>query len=389
MTHYLSEDTKAILLICGVFGKDRSHKPLTTREYSKLVRWLVKMELRPADLLNMKSLSEVEVSTGLEKERLKSLIGRGVQLGFAVEEWQRSGIWVVSRSDEAYPARLKKQLKDKAPPLIFGAGNQSLLKGGGLAVVGSRNVDEKGSIFTQEVAEVCARNGMPVISGGARGVDQVSMVSVLEAGGVTIGVLAENLLKKSVERSARMAIADDRLLLISPYHPTARFTVGTAMGRNKLIYAMADYGLIVSADYKKGGTWAGAEEELKRDNGIPVFVRVENGVLKGNKKLLELGAFSWPASLDKVGLKDQLELLSSGNTNVIPRQELDLFSSGSFHTSDPIPLKDKVSEKVSEKTEEYKPDTDKTSNQASVYDVVLPILLEACKKPMKVDDLAI
>jgi len=30
------------------------------------------------------------------------------------------------------------------------------------------------------------------------------------------------------------------------------------MGRNKLIYAMADYGLVVSADCEKGGTWAGA-----------------------------------------------------------------------------------------------------------------------------------
>jgi predicted Rossmann fold nucleotide-binding protein DprA/Smf involved in DNA uptake len=29
------------------------------------------------------------------------------------------------------------------------------------------------------------------------------------------------------------------------------------MGRNKLIYAMADYGLVVSAEHKKGGTWAG------------------------------------------------------------------------------------------------------------------------------------
>ena len=54
--------------------------------------------------------------------------------------------------------------------------------------------------------------------------------------------------RNSVSRHARKAIADDRLLLISPYHPEARFTVGTAMARNKLIYALADYGLVVSAE---------------------------------------------------------------------------------------------------------------------------------------------
>jgi predicted Rossmann fold nucleotide-binding protein DprA/Smf involved in DNA uptake len=103
---------------------------------------------------------------------------------------------------------------------------------------------------------------MPVISGGARGVDQTAMNAALGAGGKVIGVLAENLLKKSLERTARNAIADKRLLLLSPYHPTARFTVATAMARNKLIYAMADYGVVVQSDYKKGGTWAGAAEEL-------------------------------------------------------------------------------------------------------------------------------
>lgn len=53
------------------------------------------------------------------------------------------------------------------------------------------------------------------------------------------------------------------------------------MGRNKLIYGMSDYGLVVSAEYKKGGTWAGAAEELKRENALPVFVRVGNDVPLG------------------------------------------------------------------------------------------------------------
>ena len=224
MNDFLTEDTKAIILLCGVFGKDRSEKPLSLGEYSSLVRWLIKVKMRPGDLLQKDTIHEASMGSGINKQRLESLLGRGVQLGFAVEEWKRNGIWVISRSDIDYPVRYKKHLKNNAPPLLFGVGNRSLLKGDGLGIVGSRNVDQAGELFTRQVAEFCAYNRMPVVSGGARGVDQISMNATLEAGGVAIGILAENLLKKSVERSARQAIADGCLLLLSPYHPNARFT---------------------------------------------------------------------------------------------------------------------------------------------------------------------
>ncbi|RWX48952.1 DNA recombination-mediator protein A [Candidatus Electrothrix communis] len=219
MKDFLTDDTNAILLLCGIFGKDRSAKPLSLTEYSSLVRWLIGVKMRPEDLLKKENIPEASIGSGIEKQRLESLLGRGIQLGFAVEEWQRNGIWIISRSDADYPARYKIHLKDKAPPLLFGVGNRSLLNGGGLGIVGSRNVDQEGEAFTRQVAELCAYNRMPVVSGGARGVDQISMTAALEAGGLTIGVLAENLLKKSVVRSARHAIADGRLLLLSPCHP--------------------------------------------------------------------------------------------------------------------------------------------------------------------------
>ncbi|HRR34848.1 MAG TPA: hypothetical protein P5026_12155, partial [Kiritimatiellia bacterium] len=68
-----------------------------------------------------------------------------------------------------------------------------------------------------------------------------------------------------------------------PYYPEAGFSVGTTMGRNKLIYALADYGLVVSADFKKGGTWEGAQEELRRKPGRPVFVRMTGSVRRATE----------------------------------------------------------------------------------------------------------
>ena len=394
MNDFLTEDTKTIILLCGVFGKDHSEKPLSLTEYSALVRWLIGVKMRPGDLLQKETIVEASMGSGIDKQRLELLLGRGVQLGFAVEEWQRNGIWIISRSDADYPARYKKHLKDKAPPLLFGAGSRSLLSGGGLGIVGSRNVDQSGEVFTRQVAESCAYNRMPVVSGGARGVDQISMNAALEAGGVSIGILAENLLKKSLERSARQAIADGRLLLLSPYHPNACFSVGTAMGRNKLIYAMSDYGLVVSAENKKGGTWAGAEEELKRENALPVFVRIGNDVPQGNNKLLDLGAKPWPDSIDRNNFRQQLHDLAVNSRDSRPKKSPSLFDfempQEATSTEEPPPAPEILEEKATifEPKSVVEPEVKVQECTTSIYQAVLSVILNKLDTPVTAEELA-
>ena len=363
-------------------------KPLSLGEYSSLVRWLIGAEMRPGDLLKGENIPEASIGSGLDRDRLEFLLGRGVQLGFAVEEWNRNGVWIISRSDADYPARYKKHLKDKAPPLLFGVGERSLLKGGGLGIVGSRNVDQQGEAFARQQAEFCAYNQMPVVSGGARGVDKISMSAALEAGGITIGVLADDLLRKSVERSARHAIADGRLLLLSPYHPGARFTVGTAMGRNKLIYAMSDYVLVVSADYKKGGTWAGAEEELKRENALPVFVRVGDSVPQGNSKLLELGAVEWPHSINRDSFKQQLYGLVVKSREKRPKKNLSLFDSHSTQKAAFIEGQDMLLYPIHEDAPVEVSETEVQARSISIYQAVLPVILDKLESPATSDELA-
>lgn len=389
MDNFLTDDTKAIILLCGILGKDRSTASLTQSEYNSLARWLVNGDMRPADLLGFDDFSEVAMRTGIDRKRLEKLLDRGVQLGFAIEEWQRSGLWIISRSDTEYPARYKTHLKEKAPPLLFGAGDKSLLQGGGVAIVGSRNVDMEGENFTRTAAEECAYNRVPVVSGGARGVDQIAMRSALEAGGVTIGVLADNLLKASIERHARYAIAGGNMLLISPYHPHARFTVGTAMGRNKLIYAMADYGLVISADHKKGGTWAGAEEELKRDKPIAVFVRPGESVPKGNKILLELGALDWPTAVNREDLLQQLDALADkrpASPEAEPKN-LNLFDFQSQQPSlDQASDEPKTTDLPHKK--EKAEDNSTSGPVETIYEVVLPVIIANLVSPITADDLS-
>ena len=289
-TENLSLDTEAILLLCGRFGSERGENsaPLTQKEYESLARWLMERKLRPGDLLNGPSglLSEV-VHAKLAPARVEALLARGTAMALTLEKWQRSGLWILSRSDAAYPVRLKKKLGQSAPPLLYGAGDTSLLDVGGLAIVGSRDVSDEALEFTREVARACARDRLGVISGGARGVDSAAMQGAGEAGGVVIGVLAADLLRASVNRQNREGIQSGKFVLVSPFNPEAGFNAGNAMARNRFIYALADYALVVNSAEGEGGTWSGALENL-RYGWVPLYVRTP-GEKAGNAALIAKG----------------------------------------------------------------------------------------------------
>ena len=96
---------------------------------------------------------------------------------------------------------------------------------------------------------------------------------------------------------------EDRLTLISPYDPNAGFNVGNAMQRNKLIYALADAALVVNAEVNKGGTWAGAVEQLGKLKLTKVYVRSSGRHSDGLEELLRRGAIPWPNPDDEQSLK--------------------------------------------------------------------------------------
>ena len=289
--HELSEDTKAVLLLCGRFGGERQEpfSPLSTREYGDLAKWLAVRNLRPLDLLtdtwNVHATDLVEAK--LEGKRIDFLLGRGTALAIALERWGRGGLWVISRGDSEFPKRLWKHFKNATPPVLYGAGDKGLLNHGGLAIVGSRDASETALEFTRAVAARCAREHLGVISGGARGIDSAAMQGATEAGGVSIGVLAGDLLKASVNRQNRIGLQDGHLVLVSPFFPEAGFQPGNAMARNRYIYTMGDQALIVDSANGSGGTWSGAVEGLK--NGwIPIYVRLP-GDGEGNAALVRQG----------------------------------------------------------------------------------------------------
>lgn len=297
----LSSDAFILFLLCSHLGlsDETDAKPLSPREWNKLEQTLGGNCLSLTELpgLDAEQIESTLRMTDAESARLKRLLDREGSLRQELERLAELGIWVITRFDEDYPLRFTERLKGAAPVILYGAGDVRLLNRRGLAVVGSRNIDSRGFTLTEFIGNACAESKLVVYSGGARGVDKTAMHAALEAGGSAAGLLAESLEKGIRATDARAAIAEGQLVLATPFSPHASFNIGMAMARNKLIYALSDFALVIASDAEKGGTWAGAEEALKA-GWIPVFVVDGLEVPDGNRLLIKRGGIPFPESFD-------------------------------------------------------------------------------------------
>ncbi len=328
MNSSVSPNTQAILLLTAPLITGRgghSSELMTLGEYNRLAKALRNNQREPADLLGPEAVDLLkEFQNMFDRGRLTRLIERGFLLTQALDKWQTRSIWVVSRADHEYPTRMKSRLRESAPPVLYGCGDSTILNTGGLAIVGSRKVDETLIEYTESIGRLAARSNHTVVSGGARGIDQSAMSEALQAGGCVIGVLADSLNRLVLSRDLREYLMDNQLVLISPYDPTAGFNVGHAMQRNKIIYALAEAALVVSSDYGKGGTWTGAVEQLEKLHFVPVYVRSNGDSEKGLKALQDKGALAWPNPSDPETFTEAINVQVDQAKSAIEQGRLDL-----------------------------------------------------------------
>ncbi|MCL2320603.1 MAG: DNA-processing protein DprA [Oscillospiraceae bacterium] len=307
----MNTNSAAIITICSHLCVGENVKPFEPSEWSKLASTLHSQNLQPKDLLKF---SESDFMNRLDfnsdqTERLRRLIDRIGSIVFEIEKYENMGIKIVTRSDENYPKKLKKTLKNNCPPLFYYIGNLEILNEHFVGLVGSRDINDYDISFAQKTIDKVIASGFSIVSGGAKGIDSISRERALIDGGSVIEYISDSLTKKIKDREIISAIRSGKLIIISVAKPDAGFNVGMAMMRNKYIYAQSMGTVVVKSDLSKGGTWNGAMENLK--NKWCCEFCWNNASYDGNMALIKNGAIpideDWNADVTNYAVLEKIE----------------------------------------------------------------------------------
>lgn len=160
-----------------------------------------------------------------------------------------------------------------------------------MAIVGTRNASSYGLRVARAIATECARAGVSVISGLARGIDGAAHEAALDAGGRTVGVLGTglDLTYPKAHRALQERIANEGLLL-SELPASSTGHPGSFPQRNRIIAALADVIVVVEAPLRSGALITAEHAlELNRELAcVPNAIDVPGAA--GSNALLKQGA---------------------------------------------------------------------------------------------------
>ncbi len=141
------------------------------------------------------------------------------------------------------PRHLAQRVPADTAALIVGVGNVALLSQPLLGFLASRQCPGHLLIETLDHVPQWVREGRVLLSGFHAPLEQQVLISHLRRGGRVIKVLARSFAStyRPTCFEEKQALAENRLLVISPFSATAkRTTRETALQRNHLVRALAD-----------------------------------------------------------------------------------------------------------------------------------------------------
>lgn len=160
----------------------------------------------------------------------------------------------------------------KAPGVLYAAGDVSLLRDTmRVAIIGARDSSEAGIRRAQKLASLLAREGVVVVSGLAKGVDQAAHRGSLAVdGGRTIAVIGTPLdVAYPAEHAALQEEVYRRHLLVSQFAAGSRVYPSNFVKRNRTMALLSHATVIVEAG-DGSGTLSQAAETVRLQR--PLFI---------------------------------------------------------------------------------------------------------------------
>jgi DNA processing protein len=290
-------------------------------EAERLARVTLSCAVEPGDGTTSSLIAQLGAERALEKARS---VGEGetgemlaqrlaeVDAVRQLDQAARCGIRFLVPGDAEWPAGLD-QLDDAitldgfggTPPGLWVKGPMPLTElATSVAVVGSRAASVYGVEMTRAVCGHLALSGVPVVSGGALGIDFEAHDATLSADGVTAAVLAcgADRVYPAHNRALLQHLAAE-FAVVSEQPPGSAPTRPRFLARNRLIAAMTSGTVVVEAALRSGAlNTAGWAESLNRhvmcvpgpvtsytSRGVNNFLREGRGtVVTHGSEVLEL-----------------------------------------------------------------------------------------------------
>ncbi len=246
----------------------------------RLARVVLSRAVEPGDLTTASLVGQVgpqqAVRAQLEPRERSGLPDRlrSVDPVRELDQAARCGIRFVVPDDDEWPLRfdeldhgIEVQGMGGVPPGLWVKGPLMLTAlAKSVAMVGSRAATDYGTYVTGEMAATIARAGVPVVSGGAIGIDVAAHVAAIASGGASVAVLACGLDRIYPQENARLlAHLGAEYALVSEQPPGSSPTRVRFLARNRLIAALTSGTVLVEAALRSGAlNTAGWAEQLNR-----------------------------------------------------------------------------------------------------------------------------
>jgi DNA processing protein len=203
---------------------------------------------------------------------------------FILDTCEREKIKIIPIYSEKYPSNLKN-LPD-APLTLYMQGEISILETRKIAIVGSRESNNEALKWALNSSKGLAKEGITIVSGGAKGIDYQAHQGALNLGGKTICILGSGLLKLYPPEHREMfkQIVNKGGLLISEHPPADKGGRLSLLRRNRIISGISD-SIIIVTSAKEGGSRT--QIEIAKKQRIPIFVPKTSLNLTPNEGIFE------------------------------------------------------------------------------------------------------
>lgn len=272
---------------------------------------------RNPKLIYLASKEELTSRTGLRSSYIDALVeSRSLERAKRIQgSLVKHDIRLLKMTDKLYPVEASKS---SATPVLLYYRGDLIEESVGVTIIGSRRCTKYGKQVTSEAASYLAEQGIPVISGMAKGIDGYAHTACLKAGGYTLAFVANGLdICYPPEHHILMEQIIKNGAVISVHPPQTRPIKSNFYKRNALMSAWSFKVLVVEAGAKSGALMtAQYARELKK-----TVLAVPNSIYSpesaGTNRLIAEGAdiYLETAQLLPEGYVNKMESASVAQAN--------------------------------------------------------------------------